>query len=113
MSLFADNMWLPALALAVLGWVVPAVLARVMPEGVKALMLLGLVATFVVFAISALMFFALYVAQGANAGSLAQFGMLENLVFFGRLGLSSALIWAPILILSVANRPRHWVKETW
>jgi hypothetical protein len=32
---------------------------------------------------------------------------------FGRLAVVSALIWGPIMLLSVAGLPKHWVKETW
>ena len=112
-GLLTDNLWLPAVILAVLAWAVPACLARVLPEGVKPLMLLCLLSTFIMFALAAAFFFILYTAQGARVETLNQFGFAENLVFFGRLSLSSAIIWAPVMILSVANRPRHWVKEVW
>ena len=32
---------------------------------------------------------------------------------FLRLGAISALLWGPILLLSVAGLPRAWTKERW
>jgi len=75
--------------------------------------LLAFLATFIMFLIASGFFFILYLFQGASSSALGQFGFFENLFFFGRLGLSSAIIWAPIMVLSVMNRPRHWTKETW
>lgn len=112
-SLISDSLFIPTAILAVLAWFVPILLSRVMAEGLRPLMLLALLSTFILFAISGGFFFVLYLMQGAPTQALGQFGLLENIAFFGRLGLSSALIWAPIMILSVMNRPRYWVKETW
>jgi hypothetical protein len=44
---------------------------------------------------------------------LASFGTFANIVFFGKLGLISGMIWAPIMVLSVASLPRNWVKAIW
>lgn len=113
MNLISDSLLLPALGLGFLGFLVPRLLARVLPEGVKPLMLNALLSTFILFVLAGLGFFLLYVGQGADAGALLEPGFFANAVFFGRLGLASALIWAPIMILSVAGLPRKWVKETW
>ena len=54
-----------------------------------------------------------YLWQGMQVAQLAEQGLAANLVFFGRLALLSGLIWAPIMILSVAGLPRKWVHATW
>ncbi|MEL6681792.1 MAG: hypothetical protein AAFQ09_04005 [Pseudomonadota bacterium] len=112
-ALVADGLIFPVVILAVLGFLVPRVLGRFVPEGVRPLMLNALVSTLILFVLSAFTFFMLYLGQGVRAEILLSSGLLANLVYFGRLGLASALIWAPIMILSLAGLPRKWVKETW
>ena len=113
MSFVSDGLFVPALILALLAWLVPKLLALGLPEGVRPLLLNALLSTLILFAISTGFFFLLYVLQGANSDELSSFGWAANLVFFGRLGLIAGLIWAPIMVLSVANLPRHWVRATW
>lgn len=113
MTVFSDAMLVPALIVALSAWVIPKLLSMILPEGVRALMVNALLSTLVLFAISSAFFVVLYIVQGAGAAELAQFGWAENIVFFGRLGLISGIIWAPIMVLSVANLPRHWTKAIW
>lgn len=113
MELFSDSLFLPALTLAVLGFLVPRVLARLLPEGVKPLLLNAFLSTILLFLLSAVFFLCLYVWQGASMERLAEPGLAANVVFFGQLALVSGIIWAPIMLLSVAGLPRKWVKETW
>ena len=112
-DLLSDSLFLPALILAVLGFLVPRILARVLPEGVKPLLLNAFLSTVLLFLISALFFLLLYVWQGVPLSELLGTGIAANIAFFGRLGLVAAIIWAPIMLLSVAGLPRKWVKETW
>ncbi len=65
------------------------------------------------FGLSSAFFVVLYLQQGLSLKELLEPGLIYNVVFFGRLGLSSTLIWAPIMILSVAGLPRNWTQETW
>lgn len=109
----SSGLLLPAMTLALIAWLVPKILSLVMPEGTRALVLLTLIATVILFAISASFFVLLYLWNGLDLADIAAFGWLENIVFFGRLGLISALIWAPIMVLSVAGLPRNWTKQTW
>lgn len=111
--MLSSSLLIPASVLAVLAWAVPVGLSWVMPEGVRALMILAFLSAILLFCVSAAFFFCLYLWGGAPFGELAAVGFWANVVFFGRLGLMSALIWAPIMVLSVASRPRRWVKETW
>jgi hypothetical protein len=103
----------PVVFLGLLGWLVPKLLSLVMPEGVKPLMLIGFLATLLMFVISGLVFLGLYALQGVPMGELFAPGVFSAMIFFGELGMSAAIVWAPILILSVAGLPRQWVHETW
>ena len=113
MNLLADAIVIPFLAIALIAWVVPKLLGMVFAEGVRPLIILTLFATLILFAVSGGLFMVLYVVQGAPLAELAGGGWLMNVVFFGRLGLSAAIIWVPIMLLSVSGLPRHWKEETW
>ena len=112
-ALFSDALFLPALVLALLAFVVPRLLGRMLPEGVTPLMLNALLSTLLLFALSAGFFFCLYLWQGLSMAEVLEPGIATTILLFGRLGLVAAIIWAPIMILSVAGLPRKWVKETW
>jgi hypothetical protein len=109
----SDGLFIPALVLAVIGWLVPKGLALFWPEGVRPLMLLALVATLVMFLFGMGFFIALYVWQGAPLSAVFEPGLAAGLFHFGRLGLISALLWGPIMVLSVAGLPKGWTKEIW
>ena len=113
MNLIADGLILPAACLALLAWVVPKLLSMVLPEGVRPLMINALLSTVILFALSTGFFSLLYVWKGVGWDELAGFGAFANIVFFGKLGLIAGLIWAPIMVLTVANLPRGWVRAVW
>ncbi|MCK0096179.1 hypothetical protein MWU60_11405 [Yoonia sp. F2084L] len=112
-GLISDSLLLPTFVLAMLAFVVPRLLAQALPEGVKFLLANAFLSTLLLFAISAMFFFCLYLWQGLSVADVAAPGLAANVFFFGRLGLAAGIIWAPIMILSVAGLPRKWVKETW
>lgn len=112
-NLLSDSLFIPALVLALMAWFVPKLLARVMPEGVKALLGIAFLSTVFLFVLSAGFFVALYVWQGMTWAQFAEYGLAANVLFFGKLSLIAAMIWAPIMVLSVANLPRSWVREVW
>lgn len=112
-AVFSGGIFLPAIVLALLGWVVPYVLSRFFPEGVGALIALGGVAALVMVMLSALVFLTLYLLQGTPMEVLFSEGAGRTILSLGRLSLLSSLVWAPILVLSVANLPRRWVTKTW
>lgn len=113
MTVLSDTLLLPAFVLGLCAFVIPRLLSRVLPEGVTPLLLNVFLSTVLLFVISALFFFCLYLWQGVSFAQIMEPGLAANVVFFGRLGLVSAIIWAPIMLLSVAGLPRKWVKETW
>lgn len=113
MTLFSDGLLIPALVLALVGWLVPRGLSLVFSEGVRPLMLLAFVSTLLMLVIGTGFFLALYLLQGVPLSVLFEGSTLAGVAHFLRLGLISALLWGPIMILSVAGLPKHWVKETW
>lgn len=113
MSALSGNLIVPAILLAALGWSVPRLLALVFPEGVKPLLALAFSATLIMVVVAMAFFLALYVMQGMTMAQFFGLGLWDGLWHLGRLGLVSALIWGPILVLSVAGLPKHWVEETW
>ena len=112
-ALLKEGLILPAVALGFAGFVVPRLLARVLPEGIMPLLLNAFFSTVLLFALSTILFVGLYAWQGIPLSEMASQGFAANVVFFGRLGLASAIIWAPVMLLSVAGLPRKWVHETW
>ena len=112
-SILSNGLIFPALILAIAGFAVPRVLARMLPEGVAPLMANAFASTLILVVVASGFFFCLYLWQGLEAETLAAQGLSANVWFFGRLGLASALIWAPIMVLSLAGLPRKWVTQTW
>lgn len=112
-SMVSDSLFIPALGLAVIAFAMPRLIARLLPEGVKPLLLNAFLSTLALTFVSAAFFVGLYLWQGMTFGEIMSPGLSRNVVFFGRLGLISAIIWAPIMVLSVAGLPRRWVSEKW
>ena len=112
-ELYASSLILPALALGLLGWAVPRGLGLVWPEGVRPLIALAVTGAALLLVLSMLGFMALYALQGAPVGRFFDAGIVPGLLHFLRLGAMSSLVWAPILVLTVANLPRHWKTEVW
>lgn len=113
MSLFSDSLFVPALTLALLAWLVPKLLSMVLPEGIKPLLLNAFLSTVFLFCLSAGFFVVLYFWQGLTWAQFAEYGVAANVLFYGKLGLIAGMIWAPIMVLSVANLPRSWVSKVW
>ena len=113
MSAFSDSLLFPAMVLGFLAWLVPKLLAMVLDEGVKPLVFNAFLSAIFLYGLSAVFFFVLYLWQGTPMAELLGYGWSDNVIFFGRLGLSAAIIWAPIMLLSVSGLPRHWTRETW
>ena len=110
---FSTGLLLPAICLAALGWAVPRVLAIWWPEGVRWLMGLALVSTLVMAAFGAGFFAFLYAQNGVKLDDLWATGGLSVVIHFVRLSLISALMWGPLMVLSLAGVPRNWVREVW
>lgn len=110
---FANNLILPVICIVALGWVVPRLLALVMPEGVRPLIVLGVLAALILVLLSAGAFIVLYLMRGVPLAALFADGLWPGARYFLRLGLLSALFWGPIMLLSVAGLPKTWTRATW
>ena len=110
---FADELILPAICIVALGWVVPRLLALVMPEGVRPLIALGALAALILTLLSAGLFLLLYLMRGVPLAALFADGLWPGTQYFLRLGVLSALFWGPIMLLSVAGLPKTWTRVTW
>ena len=97
---------LPLLALAALGWFVPWGLGRLLPEGVGWLAVNGAASVFMLTVLAAIGFGWLY---GDAAGAVWH----EAPMYFVVLSLRAALVWGPVMALSLANLPRGWTNATW
>lgn len=96
----------PVAALIALAWVVPWGLGRVLPEGVGWLVVNGVLSTAILAGSAALLFWWLYGAAGGAVLRVAPW-------HFAGLSARSALIWAPVMVLSLANLPRGWTRARW
>ncbi|MEL6960604.1 MAG: hypothetical protein AAGL89_16820 [Pseudomonadota bacterium] len=113
LSASAGSLLIPALCLAFMGWAVPKLLALFWPEGVKWLFALAFVSACVMSLAGAGFFAFLYAQQGVDVGLLVEQQGLGTVAHFGKLSAISALLWGPLMVLSVAGVPKGWVKEVW
>ena len=104
---------LPAMGLGFLAWLVPKLYSMVLPEGVWPLALNAAISTLSLAALAGGFFVVLYVAEGIPLDRILDLGIVGNLLFFGRLSGSTALIWGPIMVLSLAGLPRTWTRAVW
>jgi hypothetical protein len=104
---------LPALVLMALAWLVPRALARVFPEGVRPLFVLAFVAALAMTGLAMAVWLALYLAEGLTLAEVFRPGLWPGLAHLAGLALRSALLWAPVLVLSVAGLPGRWRTQTW
>lgn len=110
---FASGLIVPVVFLTLMAWLVPKFLSMVMPEGVKPLMLLSVIAAAIMIVITSLVFVGLYVLQGASLAIFTEPGIGETLLFLTKLSMSAAIIWGPVMVLSVAGLPRTWTTVEW
>ena len=113
LSDFGLGLIIPATLLAIVAWYVPVWLRWRMAEGVRPLVLLSILSALIVLAFGALLFLGLYLLQGADLATLTSAGIAPAIWYFLRLSISAGLIWAPIMVLSIAGLPKTWVHETW
>ena len=104
---------IPAIALGLLGWLAPKLWSLLLPEGIPALFANAVLSAVTLTALTGLYFLLSYYQAGAPLERMAQEGIAANLAFFGRLGLSAAIIWGPMMALSLMGLPRTWTKATW
>ena len=81
----ADGLFLPALIMAAMGFIVPRLWAHALPEGVVPLMVNAFLSTVLLFALAACFFVGLYVWQGMPFAEIMAPGWAKN-IMLGRLG---------------------------
>lgn len=108
-SAFSDGLILPAASLALLGWVVPRLLAFRFPEGARALVGIALLSAVILLICGMGFFVLLSLWQGVPVAILFEGGIVTGLVYWGKLGLITALLWGPMMLWSVARLPKNWV----
>ena len=97
---------LPLVLLAILAWLVPWLLSLLLPEGAVWLVVIGVVAAMILTGLSAVGFYVLY-------GPARETVLNEAPWYFVILSARAALLWGPILMLSLANIPRRWKTAVW
>ena len=97
---------LPLLALAGAAWLVPWGLGRLLPEGIGWLAVVGALSTAILAVLAGAGFAWLYGAAAPAVWSAAP-------LHFAALSLRSAIVWGPIMVLSLANLPRGWRTARW
>lgn len=107
------SLLLPALGAVALAWAIPWAFSKALPEGLPAL-LLNAALSFALMGLAAAGYFlAAYHAEspGLTAALLAE--PRAALGRFGSLSALSALLWGPVLVLSLAQIPSRWRRATW
>lgn len=112
-EIFSTGLVLPALILAAMGWFVPRLLALFWPEGVGWLLGLAFVSTVLMALLGAGFFALLYRSQGIGLTDLIDTGGGALVSHFLRVSLISALLWGPLMVLSIAGVPKTWKTEVW
>jgi hypothetical protein len=103
----------PLIAALVLAVVIPRGFARVIPEGLSGLVWNGVASAAVMFALSFAYFVWSYTTQNAALTDLFGANPRGSFWHFARLATLSALLWVPIIVLTVAALPRHWKVVEW
>ena len=100
------NLVLPLVGLAVVAWLVPWVLGKLLPEGVIWLLVNGVLS-------------ALLLAVVAAAGFVWLYGEAGGVVWreapwhFVLLSAKAGIVWGPVMVLSLSALPKRWKKVIW
>ena len=104
---------IPAIGLGLLGWLVPKLWSMVLPEGIPGLFAIAILSALTLAGLTAAYFIVSYWMAGVPLARLMDQGITGTIAYFGRLGLSAAIIWGPMMGLSLMGLPRTWTKATW
>ena len=104
---------IPLVLLVATAILLPRVILRWLPETLAGLILNGTISALVLTALASGWLFLSYLWRDSHL--LYLFGLAPGgtLLYFLRLGLMSALIWAPVLVLALATLPKRWKHATW
>lgn len=104
---------LPLIALIAIAAALPHLLLRRMPETFPGVILNALICALILTLLAAAYFFAAYLARNTAILDLVGISPGSTLLYFLRLGLGSALVWGPVLVLSVSYTPSRWKDNRW
>ncbi|MEM7488036.1 MAG: hypothetical protein AAF390_02820 [Pseudomonadota bacterium] len=96
----------PLLVLGAVAWVLPWALGKALPKSLPGLVVNGVISAGLLMLAGMALFGWLY---GPTAGLVWQSAPGHFLILSAR----AALIWGPILVLSLANLPRGWPPGAW
>ena len=102
---------LPTILLMCLAVGVTRGVERFVPETLPGLVALAMIASGAMWVLASGLFAGLYVWQDARLTGLL--GQADSLRHFAGLGLKSALIWAPVVLLVAGTAPRRWKNAVW
>jgi hypothetical protein len=104
---------IPVVLLVATAILLPRLLLRWMPETLGGLILNGAITAAVLTGIASGWLFLSYLWRDSRLLDLFGLAPGGTLLYFLRLGLMSALIWAPVLVLALATLPKRWKHATW
>ncbi|WP_136443205.1 hypothetical protein [Pacificoceanicola onchidii] len=102
---------LPAIILMIAAVAAARALERLMPESLLGLALTFVLSAVLTWALASGLFALLYYWRGASLATTL--GEAEGWRHMAGLGLKAAVIWAPLLALTVATAPRRWRHNVW
>ena len=103
----------PALGLMLCAVVIPIGLERWVPESVAGMVLNGVVTAMLMTGLATGYFLWAYARQDTRLLDAIGFAPGETLGYFIRLGLSSGLIWGPVMMVVLSTSPRRWKENVW
>ncbi len=104
---------LPAFGLVLCAIAIPIGLERWVPESVAGMIVNGVISAAGLTGLAAGYFLWAYARQDTRLLEAVGFAPGETLGYFLRLGLSSALIWGPVMVLTLSTSPRRWKENVW
>ena len=92
---------------------IPIGLERWVAESVGGMILNGFVTASIMVLLATGYFLWAYGRQDTRLLDAIGFAPGETLGYFLRLGLSSGLIWGPVMLLTISMSPRRWKENEW
>jgi len=106
-----SSLLIPTVVLMGLAVLVTRLVERVMPETMLGLALTALVASGVLWALAGGLFGWLYLSRAPELAPILGAG--SGLRHLAGLGAKAALIWLPLVLITVATAPRRWKTNVW
>ncbi|MFW2543146.1 hypothetical protein ACN2XU_10925 [Primorskyibacter sp. 2E107] len=102
---------IPAALLMLTAVLVSRALERLTPETVFGLALNAIISFFILWALATVLFMLIYHWRGAPLDAV--FGEAGGVRHMTGVGLQSALLWVPMVGITVATAPRRWRHNIW